>query len=66
MKATKYRFDITCEILSTDTIPGLLHEICSNLERENLNGSLTKSDGDRVQWHMTSEEVEILAKTIKE
>lgn len=58
MKATKYTLNIEIQVLSKDTIPGLLIELEGVILKENDNGSIVKADGDQVTWMLKSEPVE--------
>jgi hypothetical protein len=58
MKATKYTLNIEIEVLSLDSVPGLLHEVTSHLESEVQSGILVFEDGDSVQWKTKSTNVE--------
>jgi len=58
MKAKKIKMKIDVEVLSTDAISGLLHELAGVINSENLRGVLEKTDGDTVRWTHTQNHVD--------
>ena len=58
MKANKYTVSILVEVLSLESVPGLLVEVERIMRNENKAGSLSKDDGDFVRWHTVYEPVE--------
>jgi hypothetical protein len=58
MQANKYTLTIEVEVLSMDSIPGLLYEVCDVMQNENRTGSLLKEDGDCVKWGIKSERID--------
>lgn len=58
MQATKFTVTIEVEVLSLDSVPGLLHEVAATMSGENRGGSLLKEDGDFVKWGTKSERVD--------
>lgn len=58
MKATKYTLTITIEVLSLDSVPGLLRKVEGELDEEVVSGSATMEDGDSVEWASVSTPVE--------
>ena len=55
MKATKYTYTITIEVLSKDTIRGILYEIMSELEKEKNAFAYSHDDGDSVSVALNEE-----------
>jgi len=58
MKATKHTVTITVEVLSIDTVPGLVQECVEQMRKEYVRGELKADDGDTVKWELTSNQVE--------
>ena len=58
MQATKYTVTIEVEVLSMDSVPGLINEVAQIMDRENRTGSLLKEDGDYVKWGSKSERID--------
>lgn len=58
MKAVKYTLNIEIEVLSLDTVGGLLYELAEVMSNENIQGNLEKNDGDSIRWGTISESVE--------
>jgi len=58
MKATKHTVTITVEVLSLDTVPGLLQECSEQMRKEYVNGELSADDGDKIKWEVKSVPVE--------
>ena len=58
MKATKIKLVVHVEVLSVDSIPGLLAEIAGEIRNENESGHFDKNDGDCIMWELTKKEVE--------
>lgn len=58
MQATKFKMVVEVEVLSLDTVPGLLVEIASIIRNENRAGSILKEDGDFCKWGASSERVD--------
>ena len=50
MRAEKITFSMQIEVLSFDSIPALLRELAYEVERENTDGELCKTDGDYIKW----------------
>jgi hypothetical protein len=59
MKATKYTMSITVEVLSIDSINGLLTTLQEELHGEFTRGSLTADDGDTITWTVNQELLDI-------
>jgi len=58
MQATKFTVKIEIEVLSLDTVPGLIQEAVGIIQNENRAGSLSKEDGDFIKWGTKSERVD--------
>ena len=58
MQANKYTVTVEVEVLSLDSVPGLLSEVARIMDGENRSGSLLKEDGDFVKWGAKSERVD--------
>ena len=58
MQATKYTVKIEIEVLSLDTVQGLLMEAQGIIGNENVKGLLLKNDGDTVKWETESKQVD--------
>ena len=58
MQATKFTVKIEIEVLSLDTVPGLIQEAVGIIQNENRAGSLAKEDGDFIKWGTKSERVD--------
>lgn len=54
MKATKLYMTVKIEVLSIDAVPALLHEVAGIIRNGNTGGSLSKDDGDLVEWETQS------------
>ena len=57
MTATKTTMTIKIEVLSPDSIPGLLFEAMDRIGTECPNGSIGKADGDSISWESKNQEV---------
>jgi len=57
MQAIKYKVTIVVEVLSLETVPGLLSELSSELQSYNVSGILRKDDGDAIRWDTDNERV---------
>ena len=58
MKATKHTITITVEVLSIDAAPAIINDMVDNLRQETIEGSIIKTDGDKVSWSTKSEKVD--------
>jgi hypothetical protein len=58
MKANKITLAVQIDVLSIDSIGGLLIEVAEHISCENRSGKLSKDDGDCVQWDIISQPVE--------
>lgn len=58
MKATKTTLTIRIEVLSTDSIPGMIQDIVSQVLDEKGSGMFRYRDGDEISWDAVSENVE--------
>lgn len=50
MQAEKITLTIKIEVLSLDSIAGILQEVIGNIENEKTAGTLRWNDGDEVVW----------------
>ena len=57
MIAEKTTITITVEVLSQDSIQGLLWKVYEALENEMIEGTLRAEDGDTVSWSMVKANV---------
>lgn len=57
MKANKVMVKIEVEMLSIDTLKGLLAEVVSQVQKECETGTLQMADGDSMKWDTKREEV---------
>ena len=46
----EYTLNVKVIADSDDCFPGMLVELIENLKRENQKGTITKNDGDRMEW----------------
>ena len=58
MKAQKVTVEIKMELLSIDTLRGMLMSVIHEVEKEAENGELAMQDGDVISWSTTRKEVE--------
>lgn len=58
MKASIVNMKIELEVLSQDSIPGLLQYLIDRLSEEVETGDIRMSDGDQIKWDITSHPVE--------
>ena len=58
MQATKYKITVDIEVLSLDSVPGLLVEVAGIIRNENRAGSILKEDGDFCKWGASSERID--------
>ena len=58
MQANKIMVTIEIDVLSNDSVPGLLYEVADLMIAENRTGSLLKEDGDCVKWGTKTERVD--------
>ena len=59
MIAKKMTVKIFIEVLSVDSIPGLLIELSTLINGENTSGHINKSDGDSIDWGYEEQQVTI-------
>jgi hypothetical protein len=59
MKTSKITVSIVVEVLSIDSVPGLLYQVAELIStgEEKVSGNLRASDGDEISWETTSKEV---------
>lgn len=58
MKANKVTVKLKVEMLSIDSLQGLLSEASNLIRQETHNGKLRKDDGDEISWKTKTEKVE--------
>ncbi len=58
MKATKYTVTIVIEVLSLDSVEGMLPLAAAQIGNEVTTGVLRHDDGDEIRWDYTSKAVE--------
>ncbi len=58
MQANKFKVTVGIEVLSLDSVPGLVMEVAEIMQNENRTGSLLKEDGDFIKWGTSSERVD--------
>jgi hypothetical protein len=58
MQANKFTVTVEVEVLSLDSVPGLLREVVNIIQQESRSGSLLKEDGDYIEWSTKSERVD--------
>jgi hypothetical protein len=58
MKANKITVTITVEVLSIDSVPGMLQEVVNQVDKEIECGMLFMGDGDQVEWNTERELVD--------
>lgn len=58
MKATKFRVTVEIEVLSTDTIDGMLERVQERLAYGIHTGENIADDGDYLRWETTETKVE--------
>lgn len=60
MNITKKKLTLEFEVLDIESIHGLVMEFVDMLQNENIEGELSKTDGDKVSWSLSvSQPVEI-------
>ena len=57
MEANKVTVTIKVEVLSIDTVAGLLQDVITQIMREFENGRLVANDGDLIEWDTKRENV---------
>lgn len=57
MKATKINLTVQIEVLSIDSIPGLLSELILEIGSEKIHGKLVADDGDSIIWNTNKHQV---------
>jgi len=58
MKSQKITVTVVAEALAVEAIPALLLDVADQLQRERESGSHNMSDGDKVVWDISKEDVE--------
>lgn len=50
MKLRVIEVTVKIEVLSVDSVPGLLHQAARRIEEEQISGAIYHDDGDQVEW----------------
>jgi len=58
MKATKRTVTFTIEVLSMDSVLGVLQDAIQQINTEKPSGNLHYEDGDEITWKVVTKEVE--------
>jgi hypothetical protein len=57
MRAEKITFSMQIEVLHMDCVPALLRELAHEVENDNTDGELCKTDGDYMKWGYSTKAV---------